>query len=247
MKLLAIAREQLQVYPTVTLMPEKIVSAEREEGGLFRLVAASGETFRVRKVILATGVKDILPEIKGIQALWGSKAIHCPYCHGWEIRDTPAAFIGNDEAVLHQLSLIYNLNKDLTIFTNGKSSFPADQHEKWSKKGIAVIETPVAAIEDEGEGIRIVLADGSSHYKTATYVRPLRLHFNNELAIQLGCELQEGGAIKVNEFQQTTVAGVLAVGDVAHPMFHQVMAAATGGVTAGAVCNREIAAEDFEK
>lgn len=245
LEILATAKEQLKAYPSVTNVEERVITAAKEDG-VFRLETASG-AYIVRKVILATGVKDILPEIEGIQALWGNKVIHCPYCHGWEVRNTPIAFIANDEAAAHQIPLIYNLNKDLTIFTNGKSAFSAEQREKFHKWGIGCIETPVTAIKDTTEGIRITLADGAVHDKHAAYVKPLRLQFHNELAVQLGCELDESGAIKVDELQQTTIPGVFATGDVSHPMMHQVMAAAAGGIKAGALCNAQISAEDFDK
>lgn len=246
LEILSIAREQLNAYPSVSIAPEKVVKAAREGEG-FRLETASGGAFIVRKVILATGVKDILPEIAGVQALWGDKVIHCPYCHGFEVRDTPIALIGNDDMVYHVAGVIYNLNKDLTIFTNGKTVFSAEQQAKLQERGVGLIETNVTAIADEADGIRLTLADGTEHYKKAAYVKPLRLQFHNELAVQLGCELEEGGAIKVDEFQQTTVPGVFAAGDVAHPMMHQVMAAVASAAKAAASCNGQMAKEDFEK
>lgn len=246
LEILAIGREQLKAYPTVTIAQERVVSAAKVDEG-FRLETAGGGTYIVRKLILATGVKDVLPEIAGVQALWGNKVIHCPYCHGFEVRNTPVALIGNDDIAFHQVGLIYNLNKDLTIFTNGKSAFSGEQQAKLQKQHIRVIETPVTAIADEGDGIRIILADGTDHRRQAAYVRPVRMQFHNELAVQLGCELEEAGSIKVDEFQQTTVPGVFAAGDVAHPMMHQVMAAAAAGTKAGAMCNGQMAGEDFEK
>ncbi|SHN46041.1 NAD(P)/FAD-dependent oxidoreductase [Chitinophaga sp. CF418] len=246
LEILEIGREQLKVYPSVAIAQERVITAAKEAGG-FRLETASGGIFIVRKVILATGVKDILPEIAGIQALWGSKVIHCPYCHGWEARNTSVGLIGNDDMAYHLIAMIYNLNKDLTIFTNGKCTFSAEQQAKLQQLGIGLIETPVTAVEDEADGIRIVLADGMVHHKHATYVRAARIEYHTELAVQLGCELDEAGSIKVDEFQQTTVPGIFAAGDVAHPMYHQVMAAATGGLRAGGMCNGQMSAEDFEK
>ncbi|MCF6407080.1 NAD(P)/FAD-dependent oxidoreductase [Chitinophaga filiformis] len=246
LEILAIGREQLKAYPSVTIAQERVITAAKEDGA-FRLETASGGTFVVRKVIIATGVKDILPEIAGIQALWGNKVIHCPYCHGWEAKNTPIALIGNDDMAYHLIPIVRNLNKDLTVFTNGKSAFSEEQQAKLQQQGIGLIETPVTAVEDAGDGMRLVLADGTVHHKQAAYVRAVRMQFNNELAVQLGCELEEAGSIKVDEFQQTTVPGVFAAGDVAHPMFHQVMAAAAGGLKAGGMCNGQLSMEDFEK
>jgi thioredoxin reductase len=246
LEILHIGREQLKAYPSVMIAQERVITAAKEDGR-FRLETASGEAFIVRKVILATGVKDILPEIEGITALWGNKVIHCPYCHGWEVKDTPVALIGNDDMAYHLIATVYNLNKDLTIFTNGQCAFSAEQQSKLQQQGIGLIETPVIAVEDEPGGIRLVLADGTVHHKYAAYVRTVRMQYHTELAVQLGCELEEAGSVKVDEFQQTTVPGVFAAGDVAHPMFHQVMAAVAGGIKAGGMCNGQMATEDFEK
>lgn len=246
LEILAIGREQLKAYPSVSIVQEKVITTAREDG-VFRLETASGGIFTARKIILATGLKDILPDIKGIQALWGDKVIHCPYCHGWEVRNSPVALIGNDDIAYHQTTLIYNLNKDLTIFTNGKATFSAEQQAKLQERGVGLIETPVTAIEDDADGIRLILADGTVHHKKASYVKAVGFHFHNELAVQLGCELEEGGAIKVDEFQQTTVPDVMAAGDVSHPMMHMVMTAAAGGIRAGAFCNGQMAKDEFEK
>lgn len=246
LELLAIGREQLRKYPSVEIRAEKIVAAEKE-GELFLLTTTGGDAYLVRKVILATGVADQLPAIPGIRELWGNKAIHCPYCHGWETKDGPAAIIGNDAGVVHQAPVILNLNKELTIFTNGKSTFDSEQHALFQKRGVPVIETPVVAVKDEGEGIRLILEDGQEYYKRVAYVRVEKLIFHNELAIQLGCELDEAGAVKVGEFQESTVPGVFAAGDLSHPMMHQVALAAAGGGKAGAFCNGQLCREDFEK
>ncbi|PSL31988.1 thioredoxin reductase [Chitinophaga ginsengisoli] len=246
LEILHIGREQLKAYPSVTIAQDKVISAAKEEGG-FRLETASGESYIARKVILATGVKDILPEIKGIHALWGDKVVHCPYCHGWEMKDTPMALIGNDDMAYHLITTIYNLNKDLTVFTNGQCAFSAEQQAKLQQRGIGLIETPVTAVEDAADGIRLILADGMVHHKHGAYVRAVRMEYHTALAVQLGCELEEAGSVKVDEFQQTTIPGVFAAGDVAHPMFHQVMAAAAGGLKAGGMCNGQMVAEDFEK
>ncbi len=244
MELLAIGRQQLLQYSSVELHNERVVSAEKS-GNRFTIETASNSVYSVRRVILATGVRDILPDIPGMSGLWGSKIVHCPYCHGWELRNTPVALIANGDAALHLATLVRNLNSDLVVLTNGASTINTEKQEVLVRKGIRVIETPIAEIIDDSEGIRIALADGSTLHRAAAYARAATLQFNSQLAVQLGCELTEAGSVQVDDMQQTTVPGVFAVGDLSHPGLHQVAIAASGGHKAGAMCNSQLCEEDF--
>lgn len=238
-EILAIGREQLKPYPSVQLMQEEVISAEKN-GTHFQLKTASGKLFNARSIILATGVKDILPDIEGVAALWGNRIIHCPYCHGWEVRDQPVAIIANGEDAAHLAAMVRNLNKDVVILTNGKSTIEG-------KMPIPVIEKTIRKVEEDNDQIKITFTDGSSVHKHAAYLKAVRLDFRNALAQQLGCELQEGGAVKVDPMFKTTVPGVFAAGDLSHPGFHQISMAAAGGHAAAAVCNGMLSMEDFAK
>lgn len=238
-EILAIGREQLKPYPSVQLMREEVISAEKD-GAHFQLKTASGKQFSARSIILATGVKDILPDIEGVAALWGNRVIHCPYCHGWEMKDQPVAIIANGEDAAHLAALVCNLNKDVVILTNGKSTIE-------ERMPVPVIEKTILKMEEDNDQMKITFSDGSSIYKGAAYLKVVRVDFRNALAQQLGCELQEGGAVKVDNMFQTTVPGVFAAGDLSHPGLHQVSIAAAGGHTAAAVCNRMLSMEDFAK
>ncbi len=245
MELLAIGRQQLLQYPSVEFRSERVVSVENS-GNRFTIATENGGIYSVRRVILATGVRDILPDIPGMSELWGSKIVHCPYCHGWELRNTSIALIANGDTALHLATLVRNLNPDLIVLTNGASTINTEKQELLVHKGISVVETPIAAISDDSDGIRISLEDGSVLHRTAAYARAA-LHFNSQLAVQLGCELTEAGSVQVDYMQQTTVPGVFAVGDLSHPGMHQVAIAASGGHKAGAMCNSQLCEEDFNR
>lgn len=238
LEILAIGREQLRIYPSVEIVQDKVITAEKKEGH-FLLGTASGQQFTTRSIILATGVKDVLPDIEGVQKLWGNKIIHCPYCHGWENKDTPVAIVVNGEDAFHITMMVHNLNKDLVVLTNGKSTIP-------EKLPVTVIEKVIQRMEEDGEGLKITFADGSTLHKAAAYMRG-KVMFHNELAQQLGCELTEAGSVKVDATYQTTVPYVFAAGDLSHPGLHQVSVASTGGHIAAAVCNGMLCKEDFEK
>lgn len=241
-ELLAIGREELKTYPSVVIRQDKVVRAAKE-GTSFLLETASGKQVTARAIILATGVKDILPPIAGAWELWGTRVVHCPYCHGWEIRDKPVAMIAEGDIAYEMAINIYHLNNDLTILTNGGVPLPQDL----SHKGIIVIDTPIAKIAAAGEGIDINFTDGTTIHKTAAYLRVKEVAFNNTLAVQLGCELTEAGSVKVDELKQTTIPNVWAAGDIAHPFMHQVSLAASGGHLAAAMCTKQLNKEDFER
>lgn len=244
-ELLRIAREQLKPYPSVELRPLSIAGAQKNQDG-FLLTTPEGERFTAKKIILATGVKDILPAIEGMQALWGESIFHCPYCHGWEIKGEPIAIIANGDNAWHFAQIVSRLNKDITFLTNGPSALSAEQAGKLQRKGFSIIETPLQSIQKENGGIRIGFADGTAIHKTAAYYRAETLHYRNEIARQLGCDLGETGSVIVNGMFETSVPGVFAAGDLSHDRLHQVSMAAAGGHTAAAACNGQLCAEEFE-
>ena len=245
-ELLRIGREQLKPYPSVVLQPLSITTAEKTPGG-FLLTASGGERFATQKIIIATGVKDVMPAIDGMAELWGQSVFHCPYCHGWEVKGEPVAIIANGDNAWHFAQIVSALNKDILFLTNGPSTLSEEQTGKLRRKGFSIIETPVSAIQKENGGIRIVLANGESVYRKAAYYRAENLHYHTELAEQLGCELSEAGSVVVNGMFETSVPGVFAAGDVSHDRLHQVSMAAAGGHTAAAACNGQLCAEYFEK
>lgn len=244
-ELLRIGREQLKPYNTVSLRNARVTKAQKQDN-IFVLTLEDGTTVSTRKVILATGLKDILPEIKGMRELWGRQVIHCPYCHGWEVKDRPIAIMMNGEAAFEMTVLIRNWNKDLRLFTNGPSMVPQEAREWMEDKGIAIKETPITSLHRDGDGVRILFGDGQEEKLAALYARG-SYHFNNELAVQLGCALGETGSVQVDEMQQTTVPGIFAAGDLAHPGMHQVSLAAAAGHKAGIACSRSLIMEEHER
>ena len=245
-ELLRIAREQLKPYPSIVLQPLSITGAEKTPDG-FQLTGSGGERFATKKLIITTGVKDLLPAIGGMAELWGQSVFHCPYCHGWEVKGEPVAIIANGDNAWHFAQIVSALNKDIAFLTNGPSTLSEEQTGKLRRKGFSIIETPLSAIQKENGGIRIVFADGESIHRTAAYYRGDNLQYHNELARQLGCELSDAGSVVVNGMFETSVPGVFAAGDVSHDRLHQVSMAAAGGHTAAAACNGQLCAEDFEE
>ena len=239
-----IALEQLKTYTTVQVLHGKAVLGEKTNHG-FSVTTEAGEKFTSKKLILTTGVKDIMPEIPGVAACWGISVIHCPYCHGYEVANQPTGILGNGEGGFETAKLIQHWTKDLTLFTNGPITMTAEMVAQIKRKNIHIIETPVKAIiHDNGQLNAVELTDGTQVSLKAVYARlPFIQHC--DIPAQLGCELTEAGHIKVADFGKTSVEGVYAAGDNCS-MMRGVANAVSAGLAAAAFVNRELIWEEFE-
>lgn len=236
-------KSQVLKYQSVKAIQDTVIGAKRSETG-FELITQLGETFTTRKLLFATGLKDILPDMKGFADCWGKSVIHCPYCHGYEYHHQPTGILANGDVAYHIAQLVHNLTKEVYIFTNGKSSFREEESRKLGSRGIEIIETEVDYLEHEkGYLNKIVLKDKSAINLSAIYARP-DYEQNCKIPEQLGCELSEHGLLKVDMFQKTTIQGIFACGD--NCAMRSVAAAIYTGNMAGAACNAELVKESFE-
>lgn len=237
------ARTQVLEYDTVKIMSDVAVTASRYEMG-FEVTTRAGNKNAARKLIFATGIQDSMPAIKGFADCWGISVVHCPYCHGYELRNLRTGIIANGERAMHLASLVSNLTPDVTVLTSGKSDLTPDQVNKLSEHNIAIVETVISEIEHhQGHVENIVFADGIKMAFEAVYAAlPFTQH--SDIPASLGCELTELGYIKTDPSQKTTVDGVFACGDNSSMMRSVANAVYTGNMT-GAVVNRELTLEDF--
>ncbi|RPI69851.1 MAG: NAD(P)/FAD-dependent oxidoreductase [Ignavibacteriales bacterium] len=237
------AREQVAKYETIKFYSGVAVSGAKTGKG-FEIKTQSGDIFTAKKLIFATGVKDIMPDIKGFSECWGISVIHCPYCHGYEVRNETTGILGNGEIIFEFSKMINHWTKDLTLFTNGKSTLTNEQTEKLKKHSIKIIETEIDKFEQSnGQIENVVFKDGSKIPMKAVYAKiPFEQHC--DIPKQLGCELNEQGYIKIDTFQKTTIPGVFACGDNTFVM-RSVANAVAMGTLAGAMTNKEIIEEEF--
>lgn len=237
----SIGREQVLAYDTVRLLKDEVQSVHGKNGG-FSVETISGQKFETKKLLFATGLRDILPDIKGFTECWGISVIHCPYCHGYEYRNAPTGLLMNGELVLEKATLIRNWTTNLTVFTNGPSTVDDRDKKKLFEKGINLIEKRITRLNHyQGKLVDIVFEDNSSSSIKALYAPPT---FEQKCQIpeKLGCAITSAGHIEVNNFQQTSVPGVYAAGDNA-TMFRSVAAAVATGSVAGALINHELIGE----
>lgn len=241
--LLRIAREQLAPYPNVELYHAAVVAVSPHAGG-FRVETADGESATARKIILATGVRDVLPPLPNIEQFWGSSTFHCPYCDGWEVRDQPFLIYGEDDGLYHQAHLLLQWSSALTVCTGGKLAVDDDERAFFARHNIRLIETPIARLEGSGGQLeRVVFADGSTKDYRVLFIRPQRRQ-HYPLVEMLGCALDDNGIVQIDSQGQTSVAGVYAAGDLSNGR-RSVAAAVAQGSAAGMGVNYELIMEDF--
>lgn len=237
------ARQQVLKYDTVSIQPGIAASATKKENG-FELTTADGAGFFARKLLFATGVKDLMPAIPGFAECWGITVIHCPYCHGYEVKQEKTGIMSNGDIGFEFSKLVANLTTDLTLFTNGKSTLSLEQQEKLQKHNIVVVETEIAGFEhSNGQLKQVLLTDGSIMPLKAMYAKiPFEQHC--DIPVQLGCALTEQGYLSVDMLGRTSIPGVYAAGDNT-AMMRAVSLAVAGGGMAGAGINKELVDESF--
>ncbi len=238
-----IAREQVLRYKTVQFIEDIAVNARQLEKG-FEISTQKGPAYTTNKLVIASGIKDIHPDIMGFSECWGISVIHCPYCHGYEFRHKKTAIIANGERAAHLAMLVSNLTNQLTILTNGVAAFEAEQLQKFRDRDITITENKITEIlHTNGHVQQISFEDASIQSFDAVYAAiPFIQH--SDLPTQLRCELTEQGHIKTDSFQKTTTPGVFACGDGASPM-RSIANAVYSGNMAGSMINAELCKEQF--
>ncbi|HEY9256564.1 NAD(P)/FAD-dependent oxidoreductase [Chitinophaga sp.] len=237
------AKAQVAQYPTVHFKNELAINAEKTTNG-FLLTTATGASFEAKQLLFATGVKDEMPAIKGFATCWGISVLHCPYCHGYEVKQSPTGILATGDMAFEYARLISNWTNNLTVFTNGAAGLSEAQLAKLAQHQIAINDKVIAEIvEEQGQIKHLLFTDGSIHLLRALYHRPT---FRQHCSIPevLGCTLTETGHIAVDAFHATNVAGVYAAGDATTPM-RSVSAAVAAGAMAGASMNKELIAAAF--
>lgn len=244
-ELRAIAREQIEAYPSVQFRRD-VVTAVTGENGSFQTQTELGTSISSRKVLFATGMKDQLPAIEGLQRVYGSSAFVCPYCDGWELRDRRLVVIANDEAALHLIRLLWGWTHDLSICSNGPAGLPEDGRQQLGAHGIPLFEDAIERIESEGGQVSTVRLKGGQQVPCEGIFFAPKLVQATRLPVHLGCDVTASGAVAVGPNGETSVAGVYIAGDAARERYQLIMAAADGAAAAIAI-NFDLAQEDWRQ
>jgi thioredoxin reductase len=239
--LLALGREELAQYG-VAYRRVTVTAVERTGDERFDVVIEAGERLRTRKVLIATGVTDHLPDIAGMEECYGRSVFHCPYCDGWEWSDKRLAVYGQGRAGAAVSLALLTWSRDIVLLTNGPARLPAVNRGQLESRGIIVRSHRIEAFEhDEGLLRAVRFGDGSTTERDALFFTTGQ-HQHAPFAEQLGCEMSRKGTVRTDRFGQTCVPGVFVVGDASRDVQFIVVAASEGAKAAVAI-NKQFEAE----
>lgn len=238
-----VGKQQVEKYQTVKFLNGFASSGKKTDKG-FEIMMETGETFQALKLIFATGIKDIMPPIEGFSECWGISAIHCPYCHGYEVRGSRTGILGNGDPAFELAKMISNWTPDLTLYTNGVYAINAGQNASLKRRNISVVEKQISKLEHLGGHIgHIVFTDGTRSSLSTLYApRPFIQHCT--IPESLGCVMTQEGYIKTDPFQQTSIEGIYASGDNASRARTLANAVAMG-TAAGMAASKKLILEQF--
>ncbi|MFF3486552.1 NAD(P)/FAD-dependent oxidoreductase [Streptomyces sp. NPDC002701] len=246
---LAAGREEIARYG-VELVRDRAVDVARDADGEFDVTLGGGRAVHGRRLVVATGLADELPSVPGVAERFGRDVLHCPYCHGWEVRDQAFGVLATTPMGVHQALIVSQWSKDVTLFlhTVAEEDLTDEDLRRLAAAGVAVVPGEVAGldvVDDRLTGVR--LADGTTHERSVLFVAP-RAVPHTGLLERLGAELQEtpfGSYAAVDATGLTSVPGVWAAGN-ATGFAEQVVNAASGGYRAGATINADLLFTDLD-
>ncbi|MFS0726607.1 NAD(P)/FAD-dependent oxidoreductase [Paenibacillus sp. 1P07SE] len=241
-----IGYEEVLRYPSVEHHEEEVIRIGRLEDG-FELETAAGKRIRARKIILSSGLKEVLPEIDGAREYYGKSLFNCPFCDGWELRDQPLVALSENSDLFHKAKLLMNWSRDLILCTNGKGTVTEEEREQLAARNVRVIDTPVAAFAgQDGQLEAVVFTDGTRIARTGGFLSPAQVP-QLVLHESLGCEKNEMDGLVVDAMGRTTASGVYAAGDASYVMPSQLIFAAASGSRAGIGVHADLTEEDWHK
>ncbi|HVT46887.1 MAG TPA: NAD(P)/FAD-dependent oxidoreductase [Vicinamibacterales bacterium] len=228
----AAARGDLARYDTVRLEHAEVVDATQVGADGFSVTLADARTFTARKLLLATGVADNVPDVPGLAELYGHSVFHCPYCDGWELRGQPLAVYGCSRRGFGLSLELTGWSSDIVLCSDGACQLDAGQRDKLARNGIAVREEKIARIEgQDGRLERIVFTTGEPIARRAMFFTTGQ-HPCSPLAEKLGCQFNEKGTVRTGKYETTHIPGLYVAGDASRDVQWVVVAAAEGAEAA---------------
>ncbi|MCK0472280.1 NAD(P)/FAD-dependent oxidoreductase [Halalkalibacter sp. APA_J-10(15)] len=240
-----IGKEDLSKYTNVKILNNRVIDIKNDNQA-FLIETTAGEPLRSRKVILATGLKDILPTIEGIEQFYGSSLFSCPFCDGWELKDRALVVIAENDHAFHMIKMIYNWSEDLVICTNGKDILTQEQKEQLETKNIQLIENEIVALRGSNGQLKTVQFKNGREIKREGGFVVTGLKQSSALVEALGCKMNDRGGVEVDPFGRTNIEGVYACGDmtISNPA-QLIIAASAGSKTASGGVVADLVNEDF--
>jgi thioredoxin reductase len=202
----------------------------------FAVSLADGTVLHTRRVLVTTGLRDDVPDIPGVRERWGRDLLHCPYCHGYEVRDQPLGVLGGTPEALAHAHIVRQWSDDVVYFTNGQA-LTADQCQELIARAIGIVDEPVTRlVVDDDRLTGVEVASGQVIARAAVFVRPNFVP-NDSLLTALGCATHPNGWVATDPTGKTSVRGVWAAGNAANPRAQVITAAGEGSAAAIAINN----------
>lgn len=238
---LDMAHKELKKYK-VQLIHKKVVRAIKNDEDMFEVCEESGKVYLTKKLLIATGLKDTLPNIEGIESLYGKSVFHCPYCDGWEVQDKKIGVYARNKDGSELALALKGWSDHVVLFTDGRNSIKPQQHPKLEVNEIEIVSWPILKLEGKNGQLQKVLFKNGKERKLDAlfFVNGYTQQCN--LAETFGCEVSNKGVVVTNRYQQTKVKGLYVAGDADKDM-HFVVVAAAEGAKAGVTINKELLKE----
>jgi len=242
---LRIGREQLEQYETVRFKGTEVIDAQHPADH-FEVTLGDGEKVTSRKLLLATGVVDELPEIEGLPEFYGTSVFHCPYCDGWEMRDQPLAVYGHGENGLGLALELLLWSRNLVLCTDGLAQLSDKEQERLKRHEIAINENKIDRLQGSaGKLERILFVNGESITVRGMFFSTGQTQ-GSDLPRKLGCKFTEPGCVRTYDYEMTDIPGLYVAGDATRFVQFAVVAASEGALAAVAI-NKELMKEDLEQ
>ena len=237
-ELYAGARAELAAYPAVEVRDGEVAAGARDGDG-FALELADGTRETARRVLLATGMEYRPPELPGVAERWGGSVFHCPFCHGWEVRDRPLGVLDRGESGARRAQLLLAWSDDVTLFGDGPAELAEDDARSLDAAGVAIDERPVAGLRGPGGSLTAVVFEDGTERPVEGLLVPAPMRQRSALAEQLGAAAREPNPLMADalmtEASETSVPGLYAAGDVSGEMPSVANAVASGSRAAAMV------------
>ena len=240
-ELLAVGRTEVASYGA-RLVDDTVSGVLRTSSHRFGLLLDSGRAVTARRLLLTTGLRDVLPDIAGVQERWGRDLLHCPYCHGHEVRDQPLGVLGGTPGAVQHAQIVRQWSEDVVFFAHTTELTDAER-EQLTARAIGLVEGPVESlvvVDDRLTGVR--LRSGQVVPRTAVFVRP-EFVGNNHLVQGLGGATDDAGWPAVDATGRTSVPGLWTAGNAVNPRAQVITAAGEGSAAAIAI-NNDLTEED---
>ncbi|MGV3487199.1 MAG: NAD(P)/FAD-dependent oxidoreductase, partial [Tuberibacillus sp.] len=237
------AYKEIKEFPSVRLIKDEVIDVQKNEK-VFQIFTGLGEVYLSKKLLFATGLIDALPDIDGLDKVYGVSAFICPYCDGWEYRDQPIAIIGHRLADVHFVKALYGWSRDMALFTNGHHDLEESRLAAFHQRGIPIYDQRIERLQHKGGKLQAIeLAGGESVPRRGIFLNP-GTRQGSLIPHKLGVPTDKLGIYETKEDGQTNIKGLYIAGDSRNHL-HQIIHAASDGAKAAVSMNMELLKEDW--